>query len=69
MAKAGKFNNSFNKRTILLNSFWGLEKAQAFPPNYVVTGPLYKPQGDLLPILNEKDETLFNWMNKAVEDG
>ena len=68
MKKAGEFNNSFNRRTVVINSFFGLEKPIAMPPNFVVTGPLTKPQGDLLSILKQKDEALFDWMNAAETD-
>jgi hypothetical protein len=54
---------------VLINSFWGFEKAMELPPNYVMTGPLMKPAGDLLPILEEKDQGLFEWLNKAEKDG
>ena len=53
----------WNKRTIMYNSFFGFEKAQAIPPNVVLTGPVSKPASDLLRVLEQKDNTLFEWMN------
>ena len=67
MKEAKKFNSSFNKRTVLVNSFFGLENPIAMPPNFVITGPLYKQPGDLRAILKEKDEKLYNWMEEALE--
>lgn len=59
------YYESFPKRLLLINSFWGLDKAMAVPPNWIPTGPLFRPPADLLPILKEKNEELFNWMNEA----
>lgn len=50
---------------VLCNSFWGLERAICSPPNIVLTGPLSKPQNDLLTKLEEKDVDLFNWLNSS----
>lgn len=61
--------HKFNERTCLVNSFYGLEKAMAAPPNYVYTGPLSPPQENLMVILQQKDEALFNWLNEAQEQG
>lgn len=68
--KASKeYTKSFQKRSVLLNTFWGLEKAVPLTPNYTVTGPLFKPHGDLLADLEKKDPELLAWLNKAEADG
>lgn len=46
-------------------SFWGFEKAQAIPPNIVLTGPCMKPAVDYMKVLEEKDKSLFDWMKDS----
>ena len=55
-------------RTIICASFFGLEPAESVPPNVVFTGPFMDPPTNLLPILKLKDEKLYDWLEKAVED-
>ena len=59
---------SFATRTVLINSFWGLDQAEAISPNFVHTGPLDKPPGELMEDFKRKDMELYEWMNKALED-
>jgi hypothetical protein len=56
---------SFGRRSVLINSFWGLDKGEALPPNYVLTGPMGKNPADLMEDFKKKDMSLFEWMNKA----
>ena len=51
-----------NNNLAILSTFWGLEKPQALPPNFVVVGPLYTPPDKLLPNLIEKDKGLYEWL-------
>jgi len=60
--------NSWPSRSLMINSFWGLDKAEALPPNYVQTGPLTKSSDSLIENFKEKDMDLYLWMNKAYED-
>lgn len=57
-----------DRRVVICTSFVGYEPAEAVPPNVVFTGPLVDPPTGLLPVLKEKDETLFNWLEQAVAD-
>ena len=59
---------SFHKRSCLINSFWGLDPAESVPPNFVHTGPLSRPAETLMEDFKTKDNDLFEWMNKALED-
>ena len=54
-----------NNNLVILNTFWGLEKPQSLPPNFVVTGPLFTPSDSLLPQLIEKDKALYDWLEAA----
>ena len=63
-----EFMRRFNLNTTMYQSFWGFEKAQALPPNIILTGPVSKPASDMLKALEEKDKTLFDWMNAAQAD-
>lgn len=64
----GKYFLSWNsKRMVLINSFWGLDQAFTIPPNYVLTGPLSLPQGQLLSDLETKHPDLFKWLEEARE--
>ena len=58
-----------NNNLVILNTFWGLEKAIALPPNFVVTGPLFTPPDKCLPVLMEKDRELYDWLQKAHDAG
>lgn len=49
----------------MINSFWGLDKAQSLPPNYVLTGPLTKSPENLVQSLKEKDLDLYQWLEEA----
>ena len=60
--------NGFGRRSVLINSFWGLDKAESLPPNFVHTGPLTKPPGSLMEDFKKKDIDLFEWMNKAQQE-
>jgi hypothetical protein len=60
---------SFNKRVCLWNTYWGLEEAVPVPPNYIVTGPLNDPPTNLIEKFKTKDPELFDWMEKAQEEG
>jgi len=51
------------KRTVICTSFFGLEAGEVVPPNVTLTGPFSDPPSDLLPVLKEKDETLYNWLD------
>jgi hypothetical protein len=62
------YKYSWSSRSIMINSFWGLDKAEALPPNYVQTGPLTKSSDSLIENFKEKDMDLYLWMNKAYED-
>lgn len=57
--------NNMQDHIVLCNSFWGLDRALSIPPNIIMTGPLSKPQGDLVQKLQEKDPELFEWLNNA----
>lgn len=58
--------NSYIKRPIICVSFFGLDKPTMMPPNITMTGPLLKPENsDLLDILREKNEDLYNWLEDA----
>lgn len=63
------YYSGFNERMVLFNSFWGLDEPTPVPPNYVLTGPLSKPQGDLLKSLESKDPELLKWLDEAHENG
>lgn len=52
---------------VLINSFWGLDQSFTIPPNYVLTGPLSQPQGQLMKNLESKDPELFQWLEDARE--
>jgi hypothetical protein len=54
---------SYNQRIVICATFFGLEESEAIPPNFVMTGPFSDPPTDLLPILKEKDEKLYDWLN------
>ena len=56
-----------NKRVVICASFFGLEETEAVPPNIVMAGPFSKPPSDLIPILKEKDEKLYNWLIKQLK--
>jgi hypothetical protein len=50
----------------ICTSFWGLEEPYLLPPNLHLVGPSVKPaSGDLLQILKEKDERIYNWLEDA----
>ena len=57
-----------NRRAVLVNSFWGLDKGESIPPNFVMTGPMSKPPDQAIEDFKEKDNDLFEWMNKAQEE-
>lgn len=59
---------SWVERPLLINSFWGLDRAQSLPPNYFLTGPLSKPSHKLMDDFERKDPDLLKWMDKALED-
>ena len=48
-----------------MNTYWGLDKPQALPPNFVVTGPISKPIENLLDQLKIKDLELSDWLDEA----
>ena len=48
-----------------MNTYWGLDKPQALPPNFVVTGPISKPIENLLGQLKIKDLELSDWLDEA----
>jgi hypothetical protein len=50
-------------RLVICNSFFGLEPGEAVPPNVVLTGPFYDSPTDLLPVLKEKDDKLYDWLD------
>lgn len=56
---------SFNERSVLINSFWGLDKSESISPNFVHTGPLTKPPETLMEDFKRKDSDLLEWMDKA----
>ena len=58
---------SWERRVYFVNSFWGLEKAQAIAPNIILTGPLHRHPSDMLALLEKKNKDLFDWMNSALE--
>lgn len=59
--------HKFNSHVILVNSFWGFERALCAPPNYILTGPLSKPQESL--DLGAKDPELLSFLDEALEKG
>lgn len=61
-----QYAEHFNNRVVLSNSFFGLEKARALPPNVHLTGPLVQPQGNLLRDLEVKHNKLFLWLEEAL---
>ena len=61
-----KYFDGLNERCVLLNTFWGYERAQCLPPNFVVTGPLFKTRGNVATSLAEKDKELHKWLNQAL---
>ena len=60
--------NTQNSHLVICNTFWGLEQPQALPPNFVVSGPLYTAQENLIPQLIEKDKELYDWLQKTLDD-
>ena len=62
-----EFYKRHNERSVIINSFWGIEKCESVPPNIVFTGPLVKPSESLMEDFEKKDKDLFEWMNKAYD--
>jgi hypothetical protein len=55
------------KRTLLFNSFWGLERPICLPPNVQLIGPLSHPPEKLVEELKAKDPELFEWLEEALQ--
>ena len=36
------YMESFGNRVVLFNTFWGFDHPIMIPPNFIVTGPLFK---------------------------
>ena len=62
-----EFWYNLTKRTVLFNTFTGLDPAYSLPPNFVLTGPLSLPQDNLLELLGTKDPELKAWLDEALE--
>ena len=63
-----KFYKSQIKRTILCNSFYGLDRAIHMPPNVYLTGPhLTKENEELVVRLQYLDSELADWLNEALQ--
>jgi hypothetical protein len=56
---------TFYDRTILFNSFWGIEKPISLPPTMHHIGPISPPTSNMLTKLKEKDPALFKWLEDA----
>lgn len=63
--KQRKYTRGMQERLIFLNTFWGLDKPQALPPNMIVTGPISKPVTNLLEQLKTKDPKLSEFLDEA----
>ena len=59
------FARTMQSRLILMNTFWGFDKPQALPPNFILTGPISKPVENLLELLKIKDIELSDWLDEA----
>lgn len=60
------FSTWSEKRTLLFNSFWGLERPICLPPNVQLIGPLSHPQERLVEDLRAKDQELYDWLEEAL---
>jgi hypothetical protein len=61
------YYNSWPTRSFLINSFWGLDQAEAISPNFIHTGPLTKSSDSCIEDFKQKDMDLYLWMNKAQD--
>lgn len=59
--KAAYYDKFFSK-LCLINSFWGFDDVRMLPPNFVLTGPLSRPNPGAL---QEKDAELYEWLEEA----
>ena len=46
---------TMQSRLMIMNTFWGLDRPQALPPNMILTGPISRPVSNLLESLKTKD--------------
>ena len=57
---------SFNDRITICISFFGLDRAAALPPNFVMTGPLIKPPEQMSSQLGDE---LREFIDNAEREG
>ena len=50
-------------RLMIMNTFWGLDRPQALPPNYILTGPISRPFGNLTEALKTKDPEISDFLD------
>ena len=58
-----RLSKTVKNRIVLVNSFFGFEKACALPPNVNLTGPLVQPSPQLLEDLSEKSPEVAQFLD------
>ena len=57
---------TFQHRTVLCSTFFGMDKPALMPPNFIVHGPVMKPLEGMMKALSEKDPELYQWLEDAL---
>ena len=58
--------SGYPKRVSICTTFWGFERPQHLPPNFILTGPtLRENTSDFVKRLEEKDPDLYKWLEDA----
>ena len=60
---------SLKRRPLLVNSYFGIDKPIALPPNVTLTGPLVNGDADLSDDIAQKAPEISQFLNSAQESG